>query len=205
MNCKQFRQQLDRYEGESGVIELPPSLQAHLDTCASCQTHFQIHHRVLHILERDPIPALPSDFTESIIAQLQPVTKQSPVKARFTGRRLATYAGYGLLLLLALWFGYKNATSIFNGQRLPDLLGDTLFEQTQQLLTKIGESEFLQSFKHLFVPAFSFIPKTRQLIEKILGKELLPQALRLAILLIITYAVAKATVFLEGWLRQVSR
>jgi hypothetical protein len=197
MNCKAFRRQLDSYEGERGVIQLLPEMQAHLDSCAACRAHFRIHQQMLAVLESDAVPELPSNFTESIMARLEPV--RSRARSRLVWSRLAVYAGYAFLLIVALWFGYKNLDSILAGQRLP---GD---QQIQKLFDKVSAVESLQSFQRLFSNLYSFIPITRNMIEKTLGKEVLPQAMHLLMILMMTYLVTKAAVFIEDRVRQISR
>jgi hypothetical protein len=202
MNCKEFRQQLDSIEGEGRASNLLPAMQAHLDACVACRAQFRTHHQMLTVLERDTAPALPPNFTESILARLEPVTARQQAKLRFAWKRVAVYSGYAFLLVVALWFGFKNLDAIFERQQLPQLPNE---QQLQKLVDKIGAAESLQSFKRLASTIFSFIPAIKSLIEQSFGKKILPQAVQLFMILMMTYVVAKVAIFIDERVRQISR
>jgi len=116
-------------------------------------------------------------------------------------KRMAVYAGYVSSLALALWFGYKN----IDWNAIPQLLHSPLAQQLQQWLAAVGVSEILPAFQRFIARVLSFIPISQGLFEKVFGKEVLPRAFNLGMVLLLTFTVAKASVFLEGWLRQISR
>ena len=201
MNCKQFRLQLDGVEDAREALQLPFDMQAHLDSCAACQAHFRMHQRMLAAIESDPLPVLPTDFTEKTLGRLEPVAAPARAKIYLTWKRMIVYAGYALVPGLALWFSYKN----IHFSKVGNLIDSPFAQQIRQWLTAVGAMEFVQSLGRLISAIFSFIPTTGNLIEKIFGKEVLPQAFNLIMILILTYIVAKASVFIEGWVRQISR
>jgi hypothetical protein len=200
MNCKQFRLQIDGVEDYQGAWQLPYGLQAHLDACPACRTHFQIQQRMLAALENDPAPALPPDFTEKILDRLEPATASGRAKFSFGWRRAAFHAGCAFLIATALWLGFKNFEVNAAEQHLAKWL-----DAVQQGLAAVGATVFVQTFQRLLAKIFSFFPTTGDFLEKSFGKETLPQAFNLIMILILTYLVAKASVLIESWVRQASR
>ncbi|MGH7597748.1 MAG: anti-sigma factor family protein [bacterium] len=200
MNCKQFRLQIDSLEGRQDAWQLPAGLQAHLDACPACRAHFQIQQRMLAALENDPAPALPPDFSAKILARLEPMTASGRAKTYFNWRRLAVYAGCGFLIATALWLGFKNFDLNAAEQHLTQWLN-----AVQQGLAAAGATGFVQTFQRLLAKIFSFFPTTNDFLEKSFGKETLPQAFNLIMILILTYLVAKASVLIESWVRQANR
>jgi hypothetical protein len=197
MNCKFFRLQLDTNEWEGGK-PLSPALQIHLESCPACRAHFELHRPMLRVLENDPSPALPADFTAKILARLEPLPAPHHAKTYFNWKRAVVNAGYAFALLLALWVVYQNVNWNGAGQ-----LWDSPFvRQIQQGLAAAGATELLQSLRHLLASIFSFIPTTGDLIEKTFGKEILPKGLNLMMVIMVTYFVAKASVLIESWLRR---
>ncbi|MDZ7292336.1 MAG: hypothetical protein ONB44_17230 [candidate division KSB1 bacterium] len=195
MNCKTFCQQLDSFEGGHGMLELSTDMQAHLTSCNACRAHFQMHQSMLAVLDHDPAPALPSNFTEKILGRLEPVVVPSRTKLYLNWKRVAVYAGYALVIALALWFGYKNVD--FDKLRNSSL--------AQQGLTAVGATEVVLSLGRLFSKILSFIPTAGNVLEKSLGKEVMPQSFKLIAILMFTCVVAKVSVLIESWLRQISR
>jgi predicted anti-sigma-YlaC factor YlaD len=200
MNCKQFRLQIDSHEGQQGAWQLPSGLQAHLDACPACRTHFQLQQRMLAALENDPAPALPADFTARILVRLEPMIASGRAKAYFGWKRAAVYAGCAFLIATALWLGFKNFDLNAAEQHLAQWLA-----AIQQGLAAAGATGFVQTCQRLLAKIFSFFPTTGDFLEKSFGKETLPQAFNLIMILILTYLVAKASVLIESWVRQVSR
>jgi hypothetical protein len=200
MNCKQFRLHIDSREGHQGQWQLPFDLQAHLDACPACRAHFQIQQRMLAALENDPVPALPPNFTAKVLSRLEPAAASERAKASFSWKRAAVYAGYVFLISMALWLGFKNFDLNAAEQRLAKWL-----DAIQQGLAAVGATAFVQTFQRLLAKIFSFLPTTGDFLEKSFGKETLPQAFNLIMILILTYFVTKAAVLIEGWVRQVSR
>ena len=198
MNCKIFRTQLDNNAWEEGGLSMASEMQTHLELCAACRAHLQMHQRLLYALENDPAPALPANFTAKILDRLEPMPARQSAKTYFTWRRAAAYAGYAFALMLALWVAYKNVNLNDAGQ----LLNSSFARQIQQGLAAIGVMEMVQSLRHLLIALFSFIPTTGGLIEKTFGKEILPKGLNLMMILMVTYFVAKASVLIEGWWRR---
>lgn len=202
MNCTAFRQQLDRNERELGAAELLPAMQAHLEACPACRAHLQMHYRMLKVLARDTAPALSSNFTEKILAEIEATPARRFAKPSFSWNRAAVYAGGACLLVLALWLTFQNFESMLHDRQWTRLLG---LQQIQNLFDKVKNVEWVQSFQSLLASLFSFIPTTKTLIEKTLGNEVLPQTKRLFMILLMTYVIAKAAVMIEGWVRQISR
>lgn len=200
MNCKQFRLQIDGYESHQGVWQLPFELQAHLDACPACRAHFQIQQRMLAVLENDPAPALPAGFTATILARLEPMAASGHAKTYFSWRRAAVYAGCAFLIATALLLGFKNFDLNTAQQHLAKWL-----DSIQQGLAAVGATEFVQTSLRLLAKIFSFLPTTGDFLEKSFGKETLPQAFNLIMILLLTYLVAKASVLIESWVRQANR
>jgi hypothetical protein len=200
MNCKQFRLQIDSLETHQGVWQLPAGLQAHLDACPACRAHFQIQQRLLAALENDTAPALPADFTAKILTRLEPMAASVRAKTGFSWRRAAIYAGCVFLIATALWLGFKNFDLHAAKQHLAQWL-----VTVQQGLDAAGATAFVQTFQRLLTKIFSFFPTTNDFLEKSFGKETLPQAFNLIMVLILTYLVAKASVLVESWVRQANR
>ncbi len=199
MNCKQFRLHIDSREGNEGAWQLSFELQAHLDACSACRAHFHMQQRMLAALENDPAPALPPNFTAKILDRLEPLAAR-PAKTYFSWRRVAIYAGYALVIIIALWLGLKNFDLHAAEQSLTKWL-----DAIQQGLAAVGAAEFVQTFLRLLARIFSFLPTAGDFLEKSFGKETLPQAFNLIMLLILTYLVARASVFIESWVRQGNR
>lgn len=201
MNCKMFRLQLDNLEPERNAFLLSPPMQAHLESCAACQAHWQLHRRLLAVLENDIAPVLPAEFTAKVLNRIEPAAAPARVKLIFNWQRLLIYAGYAFVLGLALWVGYRNLdlNAIANWQN------SALAQQLQQWLASIGASEVLLLLRNFLANSLSLLPTTASLIEKLFGKEVLPKVLNLTMILILTYLVAKVSVFLENWLRQDAR
>ncbi|MCI0699075.1 hypothetical protein L0337_44620 [candidate division KSB1 bacterium] len=200
MNCKQFRLQIDGHEGHQGAWQLPSGLQAHLDACPACRAHFQIQQRMLAALANDPAPALPADFTAKILARLEPMTASARAKTGFNWRRAAVYAGCAFLIATALWLGFKNFELHAAAQHLAQWLA-----AIQQGLAAAGATAFVQTCQRLLAKIFSFFPTANDLLEKSFGKETMPQAFNLIMILILTYLVAKVSVLIESWVRQANR
>ncbi len=200
MNCKQFRLHIDSHEGRQAAWQLPSGLQAHLDACPACRAHFQIQQRMLAALENDPAPALPPDFTAKILTRLVPMAASGRVKSGFSGRRAAVYAGSAFLIATALWLGFRN----FDLHAAEPYLAQWL-AAVQQGLAAAGATAFVQTFQRLLAKIFSFLPTTGDFLDKSFGKETLPQAFNLIMILILTYLVAKASVLIESWVRQANR
>lgn len=197
MNCKIFRIQLDRLDT---ARELPPELQTHAAICSACRQYFESYQQTLAILENDTAPNLPADFNAKILARLEPALSSAPA-ALFNWKRIFVYAGYAFALGLALWFGFKN----FDLSAARQLVHSPAAQQIQQWLAAIGVTETLQTFQRFVASALSLIPISGSLIEKMFGTEALPRAFNLTLMLLLTFTVAKASVFLENWLRQISR
>ncbi len=200
MNCKQSRLQIDSLDDHRGEWQLPSGLQAHLDACPACRAHFQMQQRMLAVLDNDPAPALPADFTATILARLEPMTASVRAKTAFSWRRAAVYAGCAFLIATALWLGFKNFELHAAAQHLAQWLA-----AIRQGLDTAGATAFVQTCQRLLAKIFSFFPTANGLLEKSFGKETLPQAFNLIMLLILTYVVAKASVLIESWVRQVNR
>lgn len=197
MNCKIFHIQLDRLESPQA---LPPEMQAHVNICEACHLHFQLYQQTLAILEAEVAPNLPADFNAKVLARLEPAL--SPASAAILNwKRVLVYAGYAFALGLALWFGFKN----FDWRAAQQLLHSPAAQQIQQWLTAIGVTETLQAFQQFITKMLSFIPISGEVIEKMFGMEALPRAFNLTLMLLLTFTVAKASVLLESWLRQISR
>ena len=213
MNCKIFHLYLDKLEAprldglEAPQLDrlespraLPPEMQAHVNICEACHQHFQLYQQTLSILENDAAPDLPADFSAKILARLEPAL--APAHAViFNWKRIFIYAGYAFALALALWFGLKN----FDWNAAKQFLHSPAAQQIQQWLTAIGVTETLQAFRRFVTSVLSFIPISGSFIEKMFGTEALPRAFNLTLMLLLTFTVAKASVFLEGWVRQISR
>ena len=197
MNCKIFHIQLDRLESSQS---LPPEMQAHVSICEACQQHFQLYRQTLAILEEDVAPNPPADFSAKILARLEPALAPASA-AVLNGNRVLVYAGYALALGLALWFGFKN----FDWRAAQQLLHSPAAQKMQQWLTAIGVTETLQTFQHFVTNMLSLIPISGEVIKKMFGMEALPRAFNLTLMLVLTFTVAKASVLLENWLRQISR
>jgi predicted anti-sigma-YlaC factor YlaD len=200
MNCKQSRLQIDSLEGHQGEWQLPAGLQAHLDACPACRAHFQLQQRMLAALENDPAPALPANFTATILARLAPLAASARAKTGFSWRRVAVYAGCAFLVATALWLGFKNFDLHAAEQYLAQWLN-----ALQQGLAAAGATAFVQTSLRLLAKIFSFLPSTSGFLERSFGKETLPQAFNLIMILILTYLVAKASVLIESWVRQANR
>jgi predicted anti-sigma-YlaC factor YlaD len=200
MNCKPFRLQFDSLEGHQSAWQLPAGLQAHLDACPACRAHFQMQQRMLAALENDPAPALSPDFTAKILARLEPMAASGGMKAGFSWRLAAIYSGCAFLIATALWLGFKNFDWPAAEQYLTQWLA-----AVQQGLAVVGATEFVQTSLRLLSNIFSFLPTTNDFLEKTFGKETLPQAFNLIMILILTYLVAKASVLIESWVRQANR
>jgi hypothetical protein len=200
MNCKQFRPHIDSLEGKQGPSQLPLNLQAHLDACPACHAHFQIQQRILAVLDNDPAPALPPDFTAKVLVRLEPMTASGRVKTHFGWKRAAVYAGGAFLIAAALWLSFKNLDLNAVKQHFARWLA-----AVQQGLAAVGAAAFVQTFQRLLTKIFSFLPTTGDFLEKSFGKETLPQAFNVLMILILTYFVARAAVLIEGWVRQLSR
>jgi len=201
MNCKIFCLEIDNLEYERGKLLLPPNMQTHLKLCAACREQVQLHQQMLAVLENDAAPALPANFTAKILGRLEPAIDFNHAAAPLNWKRMAVYAGYVSSLALALWFGYKN----IDWNAIPQLLHSPLAQQLQQWLAAVGAPEIFPAFKNFLTRVFSFIPISHALFEQAFGKEVLPRAINLGMILLLTFTVAKASVFLEGWLRQISR
>jgi len=201
MNCKIFRLQLDNLEASGSESSLPPDMRAHVEACGVCREHFQLHRRMLAVLETDAAPALPSDFTAKIFCRFEPAAAPNRAKTFLSWKRAAIYAGYAFSLALALWFGYKN----INVAAINQLAASPLAQQIQQWLAGIGAPEIFQAFQNFLTKVLSFIPISGSIFEKAFGKEVLPRAFNLAMILMLTFVVAKASVFFESWVRQISR
>ncbi|GEM_PF-3449131 len=201
MNCKIFHLQLDKLEASGNESSLPPDMCAHVETCSFCREHFQHHRRMLAVLEADAAPALPPDFTAKILRRLEPAPAPNRAKALLSWKRAAIYAGYAFSLALALWFGYKN----INVTAFNQLAASPLAQQIQHWLAAIGASEVFQVFQNFVTKVLSFIPISADIFEQAFGKEALPRAFNLAMVLMLTFGVAKVSVFLESWVRQISR
>jgi len=200
MNCKKFRLQIDGLEGRQNAWQLPSGLQAHLDACPACRAHFQIQQRLLAALDNDPAPALPPDFTAKILVRLEPMAASGRVKSGFSWRRAAFYSGCAFLIATALWLGFRNFDLNTAQQHLAQWL-----DSIQAGLAAVGATEFVQTSLRLLAKIFSFLPTTGDFLERSFGKETLPQAFNLIMILLLTYLVAKASVLIESWVRQVSR
>ena len=200
MNCKQFRLHIDSREGKESPWQLPFELQAHLDSCPACRAHFQIQQRMLAVLANDPVPSLPPDFTTKILSRLEPLAAAARVQSGFNWRRVAIYTGCAFLIAIALWLGFKN----FDLNVAQQHLGQWR-EALQQGLAAVGAAEFVQTSLRLLARIFSFFPTTGGFLEKSFGKETLPQAFNLIMILILTYLVARASVIIESWVRQGNR
>lgn len=200
MNCKQFHLQIDSHESPQGVWQLPFELQTHLEACPACRAHFQTQQRLLAVLDNDPAPALPADFTAKILARLEPMAASGRAKIYFVWKRAAVYAGCAFLIATALWLGFKNFDLNAAEQHLAQWL-----DAMQQGLAAVGATGFVQTFLRLLAKIFSFLPTTGDFLEKSFGKETLPQAFNLIMILILTYLVARASVLIESWVRQASR
>jgi len=205
MNCKIFHIQLDKLEAPQldrleSPRALPPEMRAHLNLCEACRGHFHLYQQTLAILENDAAPNLPADFNAKILARLEPAL--APVHAAaFNWKRVFVYAGYAFALGLALWFGFKN----FDWRAAQQLLHSPAAQQIQQWLAAIGATETLQAFQRFVANVLSLIPISGSFIEKMFGTEALPRAFNLTLMLLLTFTVAKASVFLESWVRQISR
>jgi hypothetical protein len=200
MNCKQFRLQIDSLEGRQDAWQLPVSLQAHLDACPACRAHFQIQQRMLAALENDPAPALPADFTEKILTRLAPMAASGRARTFFSWKRAVVYAGCGFLIALALWLGFENFDVRAAEQHLKQWVA-----AVQQGLAAAGAKAFVQTFQRFLAKIFSFLPTTGDFLEKSFGKETLPLAFNLIMILILTYLVAKVSVRIESWVRHANR
>ncbi len=198
MNCKIFHLHLDNAEWERDKPPLSPEMQTHVESCAACRAHLQMHRRMLHALENDPAPALPANFTAKILGRLELLPAPHRTQISFNWKRAVAYASYALALLLALWLGYNNV----HLNQAGGLLDSPLIRQIQQPLAAIGATELVQSLRHLFASIFSFIPTTGNFLESTFGKEILPKGLNLMMILMVTYFVAKASVLIESWLRR---
>jgi len=197
--------QLNRFEGSQldGIESpwaLPPEMQAHVNICEACHRHFQLYQQTLAILENDAAPNLPADFSAKILARLEPTLAPAPT-AIFNWKRIFVYAGYAFALGLALWFGFKN----FDLSAAQKFLHSPAAQQIQQWLAATGATETLQAFQRFVTNVLSLIPISGSFIEKMFGTEALPRAFNLTLMLLLTFTVAKASVFLEGWVRQISR
>jgi len=202
MNCKIFRTQLDRLETPhldklDPARELPLELQTHAAICSACRQYFESYQQTLTILENDTAPNLPVDFNAKILARLEPALPAVPA-TRFNWKRIFVYAGYAFALGLALWFGFKN----FDLSAVRPLLHSPAAQQIQQWLAAIGAIETLRAFQNFIT---SVLALSSSFIEKVFGTEALPRAFNLTLMLLLTFTVAKASVFLESWVRQISR
>jgi hypothetical protein len=197
MNCKIFHIQLDRLESPN---ELPPEMQTHAAICSACRQHFDAHQQTLAILENEVAPVVPADFNAKILARLEPAFASAPVMI-LNWKRIFIYGGYAFALGLALWFGFKN----FDLSAARQLLHSPAAQQIQQWLAAAGVIEALQAFQHFMANILSFIPASGSFIEKLFGAEALPRAFNLTLMLLLTFTVAKASIFLESWVRQISR
>jgi len=197
MNCKIFHLYLDKLDTSQ---TLPPEMQAHMNICEACRHHFQLYQQTLAILENDAAPNLPADFSAKILARLEPALAPAHV-AIFNWKRIFIYAGYAFALALALWFGFKN----FDLSAAQQFLHSPVAQQIQQWLAAIGATETLLAFQRFVTSVLSLIPISGSFIEKMFGTEALPRAFNLTLMLLLTFTVAKASVFLESWLRQISR
>jgi hypothetical protein len=200
MNCKQFRLHIDGRESNEATWHLPLELQAHLDACSACRAHFHMQPRMLAVLENDPAPALPPDFTVKILARLEPMAACARVKSGFSWKRVAIYAGCAFLIATALWLGFKNFELTAAEQQLAQWLDSILAG-----LAAVGATAFVQSSWRLLAKISSFLPTTGDFLEKSFGKETLPQAFNLIMILILTYLVARVSVLVESWVRQANR
>jgi len=205
MNCKIFHILLDKLEAPyldklDASRELSPEMQAHAAICGACRQHLELYRQTLTILENDAAPNLPADFSAKIWARLEPVPAPVPA-AILNWKRIFVYAGYAFALGLALWFGFKN----FDWHAAQQLLHSPAAQKIQQWLAAIGVTEILQAFQRFVASALSLIPISGGFIEKMFGTEALPRAFNLTLMLLLTFTVAKASVFLEGWVRQISR
>jgi len=211
MNCKIFHilldkleaPHLDRFEapqldGLESPRALPPAMQAHVNICEACRHHFQLYQQTLAILENDAAPNLPADFSAKILARLEPAPAPAAI---FNWKRIFVYAGYTFALGLALWFGSKN----FDLTTAKQFLHSPAAQQIQQWLTATGATETLQTFQRFVTSVLSLIPISGSFIEKMFGAEALPRAFNLTLMLLLTFTIAKAAVFLENWVRQISR
>jgi hypothetical protein len=201
MNCKMFRIQLEHTECERGKSPLSPDMQAHFESCTACREHLQFHQQMLAVLESDSAPALPPNFTAKILDRLEPIFAANHAAPSLSWKRLAVYAGSVSVVALALWFGYKN----IHWTAVNQLLHSPVAQQIQQWLAAIGAAEILPAVQNFLTRVFSFIPDSHSLFEKAFGKEVLPRAINLSLILLLTFTVAKVSVFLESWLRQISR
>jgi hypothetical protein len=194
MNCKIFHLELDRLASPN---KLPLEMQTHVAICSACRQHCEAYQQTLAILENDVAPVVPADFNAKILARLEPAFASAPAVI-LNWKRLFVYAGYASALTLALWLGFKN----FDFSAARQLLHSQVAQQTQQWLAAIGVIETLQAFQHFVA---SVLALASGFIEKVFGAEALPRAVNLTLMLLLTFTVAKASVFLESWVRQISR
>lgn len=197
MNCKMFRLQLDGAEWSRDGLKLLPDLQAHLEICAACRTHFLLQQRLVAALENDAAPMVPADFAEKILRHLGPAVAPARAKLLVSWKRMAIYAGYALALGFALWVGFRN----FDLNAMAQWQNSVWALQLQHWLVAIGASDVWLALKSYFANLLSLIPTTAGLIEKFFGEEALPTALNLTMIVTLTYLVAKVSVFIESRLR----
>ncbi len=197
MNCKIFRLNLDKLDT---ARELPPEMQTHVAICSACRQRLAAYQQALAILENDVAPIVPADFNAKIFARLEPAFASAPATI-LNWKRIFIYGGYAFALGLALWFGFKN----FDLSAAQRFLHSPAALQIQQWLAAAGVIETLQAFQHFVTNILSFIPTSSGFIEKLFGAEALPRAFNLTLMLLLTFTVAKASVFLESWVRQISR
>lgn len=194
MNCKVFHIELERLESPTA---LPPEMQTHAAICSACRQHFASYRQMLAVLETDAPPVLPADFNAKVLARLAPAfaSASAPI---LSWKRLFIYGGYVCALGLALWFGFKN----FDWSAVQQILHSPAAQQMQQWLTALGVIESLQAFQRFVISVLSL---AKGFVEKAFGAEALPRAINLTLMLLLTFMVAKVSVFIESWLRQMSR
>jgi hypothetical protein len=201
MNCKIFRIELDKLEWQREALALPEDLQTHFDSCAACREHMQLQRQMLAVLENDAAPVVPADLTTNILNRLDADFAFSRPQAFLSWKRLMAYVGYALALALALWLAYKNAD--FSG--INQLWRSPVAQQIQQWLAASGAAEILPAVQNFLARILSLVPLASSLFEKAFGKEVLPRAFNLGMILLLTFAVAKASIVFDSWLRQISR
>lgn len=179
MNCSTFRRHLNEAEARGA---LPFDLQEHLDACAACQREWRVQQSMLQALEIEHAIAPAPLFLASVMAKL-------PAYAPAQRQR-----NYETVLLLVLVFGGLVATW-FASEGL-----------RQTLLTFGAEGSWLASARALLEQILSAtLWKWLAVITNTLGEQTLKQGLQVALIALVTAAVAKGAVLLDERLRRMMR
>jgi len=93
MNCQQAREILEDTFGDEKATMDQPKVEAHLETCQTCQEWLGRQHRAIHALEQLGTLKAPPDFRQRVLAQLidkvpESLPRPADSKARWVDRLL---------------------------------------------------------------------------------------------------------------------